>query len=225
MRVPIKSETDAFRVAYGLTLLVGISVAVGAGATPFAGVAVLAGGLLGALALGLSTKDPDHAQPLREASRSMPLEAPGDSARARVLVVANQTVGGDELKAEILRRRGPHPELRIVVPVHCSRAHYLTSDIDRETAEARSRLDAMLRWASAQRYVAHGAIGDPNPLFAIEDELRRFGPDELIISTHPPERSHWLEAGVVERAREELDIPVTHVVVDLAAQAPRELAA
>ena len=38
----------------------------------------------------------------------------------------------------------------------------------------------------------------------------------MIISTHPPERSHWLEAGVVERAREELDIPVTHVVVDLA---------
>jgi GABA permease len=36
-----------------------------------------------------------------------------------------------------------------------------------------------------------------------------------VISTHPPERSNWLEAGVVERARAELDIPVTHVIVDL----------
>jgi hypothetical protein len=225
MRVPVKSETDAFRIAYGFALLVGISVAVGAAATPLAGVAVLAGGLVGAVGVELSFKDPDHAQPLREASRSMPLEEAGASARPRVLVVANQTVGGDELKAEILGRGGPRPELRIVVPVRCSRAQYLTSDIDREIAAAGSRLDAMLGWAGGQGYDARGAIGDANPLLAIEDELRRFGADELIISTHPPERSHWLEAGVVERAREELDIPVTHVVVDLAAQAPRKLAA
>jgi hypothetical protein len=37
-----------------------------------------------------------------------------------------------------------------------------------------------------------------------------------LISTHPPQRSRWLESGLVERAREELEIPVTHVVVDLA---------
>jgi hypothetical protein len=35
------------------------------------------------------------------------------------------------------------------------------------------------------------------------------------ISTHPPDRSNWLEAGVVERAQAELDLPVTHVIVDL----------
>jgi hypothetical protein len=225
MRFPVKSEPDAFRVAYGLALLVGTSVAVGAAATSLAGVVVLTGGLLGALGLELSIKDPEQPQGLREASRSMPLEKATGSARPRVLVVANQTIGDDKLKAEILGRRGPQPELRIVVPVHCSRAHYLTGDIDRETAEARTRLDAMLRWAGEQCYEAHGAIGDPKPLLAIEDELRRFGADELIISTHPPERSHWLEARVVKRAREELDIPVTHIVGDLAAQPPRERAA
>jgi hypothetical protein len=45
-----------------------------------------------------------------------------------------------------------------------------------------------------------------------------FQADEIVISTHPPERSHWLERGVVERARDEIDLPVTHVVVDLAAE-------
>jgi len=45
--------------------------------------------------------------------------------------------------------------------------------------------------------------------------MRTFGPDELIISTHPPERSHWLERGVVAGARERFALPVTHVVVDL----------
>ena len=42
-----------------------------------------------------------------------------------------------------------------------------------------------------------------------------FPADEVIISTHPPERSKWLERGVVERAREEVPLPITHVVVDL----------
>ena len=39
-----------------------------------------------------------------------------------------------------------------------------------------------------------------------------------MISTHPPRRSRWLEHGVVERAREEIDLPITHVVVDLEAE-------
>jgi hypothetical protein len=50
MRLPVKSEADAFRIAYGLALLVALSVAVRAAATPLAGVAVLAGGLVGAWA-------------------------------------------------------------------------------------------------------------------------------------------------------------------------------
>ena len=62
---------------------------------------------------------------------------------------------------------------------------------------------------------ATGEIGDGDPIQAIEDALRTFRPDELIVSTHPPGRSHWLERGVVDKARERFDLPVTHVVVDL----------
>jgi hypothetical protein len=49
--------------------------------------------------------------------------------------------------------------------------------------------------------------------------LRGFAADEVVISTHPPHRSKWLERGVVERARKEIPLPVTHVVVDLEAEA------
>ena len=62
---------------------------------------------------------------------------------------------------------------------------------------------------------AQGEIGDGDPIQAIEDALRTFQPDELIVSTHPEGRSHWLERGVVTKARERFDLPVTHVVVDL----------
>ncbi len=49
----------------------------------------------------------------------------------------------------------------------------------------------------------------------MEDALRLFGADEIIISTHPEGRSHWLEKKVVESARERFAVPITHVVVDL----------
>lgn len=218
MRVPIKSEADAFRLAYGFAFLVAVSVAVGAVLTAWAGVALCAGGVIGAVYLAFSIKDPDRVQPLREAAHSEPLIGPPPSGRRRVLVVANQTVGGEELKSEILSRRGTPVDLRIVVPVLCSRTHYLFTDIDNEIADAQERLDATLAWARQEGFDAVGTIGDASPLIAIQDELHRFGADEVIISTHIPERSHWLEAGVVDRAREELDVPVTHVVVDVERQ-------
>jgi hypothetical protein len=53
----------------------------------------------------------------------------------------------------------------------------------------------------------------------MEDALRTFGADEVVISTHPEGRSHWLERGVVEAARERFTVPISHVVVDLEAEA------
>jgi hypothetical protein len=81
--------------------------------------------------------------------------------------------------------------------------------------EARERLDASLGALLAAGVDARGEIGDGDPLQAIEDGLRRFDADELIVSTHPPGRSNWLERDVVAKARERFDLPITHVVVDL----------
>jgi hypothetical protein len=137
----------------------------------------------------------------------------------RILVISNETLVGRELREELQRRGAARTELRVVAPVLPKRSHYLTSDIDSELAEARRRLDATLEWAREQGFDAAGRVGDDTPpLTAIEDELRRFPADELIISTHPRGRSNWLETGLVERSCEQLDIPVTHVVVDLERQ-------
>ena len=68
---------------------------------------------------------------------------------------------------------------------------------------------------------ARGEVGDGDPLQAIEDALRTFAPDEIVISTHPEGRSHWLERGVVEARASASTSRSTHVVVDLDA-APAE---
>ena len=91
-----------------------------------------------------------------------------------------------------------------------------TSDEDPARADAQSRLDASLSRLVDAGVSARGEIGDGDPLQALEDALREFPADEIVVSTHPPGRSHWLEQGVVEQARQRYDVPITHVVVDLA---------
>jgi hypothetical protein len=212
MRLPVHSERDAFRIVVGTVALVAIATVVGVLTDPLAGVGVFAAAVIIAVVYDLRVKDPDRLRPLREAERAGPTGPAGG--RPRLLVVANQTLGGQELRAELVARK-PRPALRIVAPVLVSRARYVMSDIDTELVLARERLDEMLRWARQQGFVATGEVCAEGPLTALEDELRGFGPEEVLISTHTPARSNWLEAGVVERAREELDIPVAHVVVDV----------
>ena len=211
MRNPIRSETDAFHLAIGGAGLTGAALMIGASFGAIAGAAFFAAGLVGAVAWELSGDDPDRRRPLREAAAEG-RRAPSP-ARWRVLVVANRTLAGDEL-ARKLRRRGVGCELRIVAPIVVSRAHYLASDVDAELEEARERLAAALAWARAEGFQASGTVGDPNAaLDAIEDELRRFPADEVLICTYPPGASNWLETGIVTRLSDELDICVTHVIV------------
>src|SRR5207247_6343664 len=68
-------------------------------------------------------------------------------------------------------------------------------------ASAQARLDASLGAMRAAGLQVEGEIGDGDPIQAIEDAVRTFQPDELVVSTHPEGRSHWLERGVVEKAR------------------------
>jgi hypothetical protein len=144
-----------------------------------------------------------------------------DDLTYRVLVLANETVGGRALLAEIQNRcKGRTSEILVVVPaLPGSRMEHWASDVDGTVEEAAARLDESLRRMEAAGINARGQVGDHHePNASLEDALRAFPADEVIISTHPPERSKWLERGVVAKAREEVSLPITHVVVDLDAE-------
>lgn len=149
-------------------------------------------------------------------SRSVEVSRGGDG-KYRLLVVANETVGGEALLEEIRERsRGRSCEILVVTPALAgSRASHWASDIDEAIELARQRMELSLIAIDELGLKARGEIGDSDPNMAIEDALRVFPADEIVISTHPPHRSRWLERGVVERARDEIDLPITHVVVDL----------
>jgi flagellar basal body-associated protein FliL len=208
MRNPFKSEDAAFRF---LILTIGYFglIAVAYVINRWLGLVVflLATGAIAAWWLMSRGAEEEQA---RQAS---PPHPPGEK---RVLVAANETVAGSELLAVLKERsRGRKTEVLVVVPALNSKLRHWVSDEDAARVAAAERLDHSLEAMRAAGMTARGEVGDADPLQAIEDALRTFAPDEIVISTHPPGRSHWLERGVVEGARVRFDVPVTHVVVDL----------
>ena len=214
MHNPLRSEAEMFRivVVVGLfavpVIVLGLAVSATAG-----GILLLAELLVGGWLLWDRTRG---AEPHRAE-----VAAGGDGVY-RLLVVANETVGGRALLTEIETRSAGHKrsEILVVVPVLApSRLAHLAHDVDDALGEAQARLEHSLRTMASAGLKARGYVGDHHdPNTAIEDALREFAADEVIISTHPPERSRWLEGGVVERARRDIPLPVTHVVVDLRAE-------
>lgn len=144
------------------------------------------------------------------------VEILGSPDERRVLVVANETVGGEELLSAISTIALIHKtRFHVVCPALNSRLKTYTSDEDPAREAAQQRLDLTLARLSSVGIEAAGVVGDGDPLVAVDDAVRTFGPNEIVVSTHPPGRSNWLEKGVVEAIRARYDVPVTHVVVDL----------
>lgn len=212
MRAPIRSEPDAFRFTMAGALVIAVSVVIGWLAEPLVGVLVFAVAIVVAALAYLYVAGPDRKTVLREAAAEPHPHGPTPGKR-HVLVIANETLAGTELRQRLTEADGTGIEIDVLAPVLSSRLHLGVTDIDRELAEARERLERSLAWAREQGIEARGEVGDPTPTTAIEDELRDFGADEVIVVTHTRDRETWQEHGELERLRRELDVPVTHVVI------------
>ena len=211
MRNPFRSEADAFRFVW-LTIGYCALIVLGSVINVWVGVAVFVA-LTGFALWWLLLRKTGTEAPVREAP------APSPPEQHRILVVANETVGGSTLLGQLQEHAaGRNTHVLVVCPALNSPLRHWVSDEDDARHAAQSRLDASLGAMRAAGLQAEGEVGDGDPIQAIEDALRTFRPDELVISTHPEGRSHWLERGVVEKARERFALPLTHVIVDLEAE-------
>lgn len=137
------------------------------------------------------------------------------SAPTHVLVVANETVGGEKLLRAIEERarRGPI-RCTVICPQNRPSRGYVIYDQSVRSA-AQIRLDLTLERLRDLGIEARGELMDPDPYMAAKDALREYGADEIIISTLPYARSGWLRRDLVERIRRYAEVPVEHVIVDL----------
>jgi hypothetical protein len=136
-----------------------------------------------------------------------------------VLVVANETLVGDEL-VDSLRRRSERGPIRVevVAPITQPREGYVVYRDSRRAAAGR-RLNRVLEMLRGAGIPAHGEVFEDEPLTAVKDVLASEEIDEIVVSTHPESRSGWLRKNLVEEIRKLAgDRPVEHVVSDVSAR-------
>jgi hypothetical protein len=131
----------------------------------------------------------------------------------RILVIANRTCPCPALADDVAARAGDPPaDVLVVAPALNARLRHWVSDVDAAIAAARERLDRAVANLAERGVTARGTVGDSDPVLAIEDALADFRATEIVISTHPPGRSNWLEKNLPERVAMRFDLPVSHLI-------------
>jgi hypothetical protein len=209
LRNPLRTEAEAFSFVLAAALCflaVGIAAAFGGPAAALA--SVLSLGLGAGVGIYLKSNPREHEPAVW--SRW----APGE--QRRILVVGNETLPGRSLRDEIQNRAGAGAaEVLLIAAALDSSAPRWSAEEDARRAEASGRLDEAVAALVAAGVEAHGAVGDADPLKAMDQALRTFRADEILIATRPHGKSDWLDRDIVAIARERFPLPIAHVVVDL----------
>jgi len=130
----------------------------------------------------------------------------------RHLIVANQTIAGDQLTDEIRRLCAEGPcTFHVVVPATHAKDHAFHTE-GHDHALAEKRLEAALERFRSMGAEVDGEVGDTNPFLAVRDCLLADGSyDGIILSTLPLGVSRWLKQDLIHKLERNFEVPVTHV--------------
>ena len=136
-----------------------------------------------------------------------------------VLVVANETVTGTALIDAVKKKAAEHDVelVTVLAPVNTPSVRYVVYQDTRRAAAGR-RLDRTLAALREAGIPAHGLVVEASPEDAVRDAFATLEPKptDVILSTHPVEKSGWLRKNVVDKVRGAAgDVPVEHVVVEV----------
>lgn len=125
----------------------------------------------------------------------------------KYLVVANQTLGGEQLIETVRFRQMEGAAFHVVVPATEPRDQHVYAEGDaREIAQR--RLDEALARFRDEGADVTGEVGDPDPLEAIDAAANADTYSGLIISTLPSRTSRWLKVDLPTRAERHTGLPV-----------------
>jgi len=139
---------------------------------------------------------------------------------ARVLVIANETIGGRALQDKIRELHDADPELQIVVCVprtNPTHGNIIYDDGVYQAAQVRVDL-ARVYLREELQIDSVGEVGDPDPYSAAMDAVREWHPSAVVVSTKPATSSGWLRRDLLERIEDATGLPVYHVVSDVEAE-------
>jgi hypothetical protein len=135
----------------------------------------------------------------------------------RIMVLANETIGGKGLLDAVLARRGDDVQFHVVVPLtRPKHGNVIYDEAVRDGAQV--RVDLALAFMREEGIKGTGEVGDEDPYNAAVDAIAEHGIDEIIVSTLPAATSGWLRRDLPERLREGTGLPVEHIEVDIAGE-------
>ena len=131
-----------------------------------------------------------------------------------LLVIANETAASETLLGVLRGKAGPDDLVTVVAPVNEPSQGYVVYE-DTRRASAGRRLDKTMKALREAGITAQGFVVETGPVQAAKDALAQLEPrvDEIVVSTHPEERSGWMRRNVVEEIERAANgIPVKHVI-------------
>ena len=130
----------------------------------------------------------------------------------RLLVVVTTEVADANVNEFVRRSAGEDAEVRVVAPASgISQLDWLTNAEDDARADAGSLADRTAEAAPTTDVQAE--VDDSDPVKAIEDALREFPADEVLVISHLDDDASWLEAGSGKTAQTRFTLPIRLVTV------------
>ena len=150
-----------------------------------------------------------------------PIEvATGAGERYRILVLATvavesvaalETIGRSaEAATASWETQDEAVEVLVVAPAFNRRLAHWLSDVAAARLEAQRRLAISIAGLAAAGVDARGRVGDADALQALEDALRTFSADEVVIVGPPPSEDRDGDV-LVSEARRRLDLPLVRL--------------
>lgn len=133
------------------------------------------------------------------------VDVSAETGQRNVLVIANETVLGEQLLNKVRERAQQGAASFLIISPQSDPAEGAHPDAER-------RLKGAVAELRGEGIDAHGQVAHPDPFTAAVEAIREERVDEIIVSTFGPEKSGWLRRDLVERLRNETNLPVEHVM-------------
>jgi hypothetical protein len=129
----------------------------------------------------------------------------------KILVLTTEPVNADQLRAALPGNSNPQDaEVMVVAPaLHKNALRFWVSDADEAIAKADDVSHQTVDQLGADGVAASGDTGESDPEEAIEDALKTFPADRILIFAHPDSEQRYKEDVDADELQKRFGIPVT----------------
>lgn len=132
----------------------------------------------------------------------------------RILALVSEPISGEALRSAVGGETAEAAEVLVIAPALNTRTRFFLADPDPAIERAEAVQQETVERLDEAGIDAAGGTGDSDPLLALQDALATYPADEIVLFTHAGGSQNWLEQGLVDQARERLQRPVRHMVIE-----------